>query len=55
MVLGFAALLALLFAVSYLVGQAAGPVAPGMHGVNRDSGNSRNAPEMPGMNGMEMR
>ena len=29
---GFLLLLALMFAVSYTVGSAAGPVAPGMHG-----------------------
>ncbi|WP_435225632.1 hypothetical protein [Streptomyces sp. Tue6028] len=29
---GFLLLLALMFAVSYAVGSAAGPVAPGMHG-----------------------
>ncbi|MFG2138208.1 hypothetical protein [Streptomyces sp. NPDC048650] len=30
-VIGFTALLAVLFALSYAVGAAAGPVAPGMH------------------------
>lgn len=35
---GFLLLLALMFAVSYGVGAAAGPVAPGMHGTGTSSG-----------------
>nr|WP_240982404.1 hypothetical protein [Streptomyces sp. S3(2020)] len=35
---GFLLLLALVFAVSYGVGAAAGPVAPGMHGTGTSSG-----------------
>ncbi|MGW2650356.1 hypothetical protein ACWC2T_37020 [Streptomyces sp. NPDC001393] len=35
---GFLLLLALVFAVSYAVGAAAGPVAPGMHGTGTSRG-----------------
>ncbi|MFE9360519.1 hypothetical protein ACFYPB_41525 [Streptomyces olivaceoviridis] len=35
---GFLLLLALMFAVSYVVGAAAGPVAPGMHGTGTSRG-----------------
>ena len=35
---GFLLLLALMFAVSYAVGAAYGPVAPGMHGTRTGSG-----------------
>lgn len=35
---GFLLLLALMFAVSYAVGAAAGPVAPGMHGTGTSQG-----------------
>ncbi|MFI1720456.1 hypothetical protein [Streptomyces sp. NPDC020489] len=35
---GFLLLLALVFAVSYAVGAAAGPVAPGMHGTSDSEG-----------------
>ncbi|MEU7576938.1 hypothetical protein AB0B50_04950 [Streptomyces sp. NPDC041068] len=34
---GFVLLLVLVFAVSYAVGKAVGPVAPGMHGSVKDS------------------
>ncbi|WP_274919412.1 hypothetical protein [Streptomyces sp. WZ-12] len=59
-VLGFVALLALLGALSYAVGSAAGPVAPGLHPADRTrpgttdpSGNDRDGtPNMPGMRGM---
>ncbi|WP_461007959.1 hypothetical protein [Streptomyces capparidis] len=37
-VCGFLLLLAALFAVSYAVGAAAGPVAPGMHGTGTGGG-----------------
>ncbi|KAB1146865.1 hypothetical protein F7R91_14925 [Streptomyces luteolifulvus] len=40
---GFLLLLALMFTVSYVVGAAAGPVAPGMHGDIGDSGGSGGA------------
>jgi hypothetical protein len=57
---GFLLLLALVFAVSYAVGSAAGPVAPGMHdtGTNRSgdgdgggSGGMEDMEDMPGMHG----
>ncbi|MEV6833368.1 hypothetical protein AB0N17_02365 [Streptomyces sp. NPDC051133] len=35
---GFLLLLALMFTVSYAVGAAAGPVAPGMHGTGTSRG-----------------
>ncbi|MER7839087.1 hypothetical protein ABTY98_25210 [Streptomyces sp. NPDC096040] len=35
---GFLLLLALIFTVSYAVGAAAGPVAPGIHGTSTDVG-----------------
>ncbi|MEU9154283.1 hypothetical protein AB0D59_27935 [Streptomyces sp. NPDC048417] len=35
---GFLLLLALVFTVSYAVGAAAGPVAPGIHGTDTDPG-----------------
>ncbi|ANP52574.1 hypothetical protein J2Z21_000067 [Streptomyces griseochromogenes] len=35
---GFLLLLALLFTLSYAVGAAAGPVAPGMHGTGTGTG-----------------
>ncbi|OIK07748.1 hypothetical protein [Streptomyces monashensis] len=35
---GFLLLLALVFSVSYAVGAAAGPVAPGMHGTGTSRG-----------------
>ncbi|MFF1677121.1 hypothetical protein [Streptomyces sp. NPDC058256] len=37
---GFLLLLVLIFAVSYAVGAAAGPVAPGIHGTDPDTGTS---------------
>ncbi|MFH9399260.1 hypothetical protein ACH4JS_05665 [Streptomyces sp. NPDC017638] len=49
---GFLLLLALLFTVSYAVGSAAGPVAPGMHGTGRtgdSGGNGGGMDDMPGM------
>ncbi|MBV2356702.1 hypothetical protein KUM39_20375 [Streptomyces sp. J2-1] len=48
---GFLILLALLFSVSYAVGSAAGPVAPGMHGTGRpaDGGSGGGMGDMPGM------
>ncbi|MES5820599.1 hypothetical protein [Streptomyces sp. RG80] len=57
---GFLLLLALIFAVSYGVGAAAGPVAPGMHGTagtpgdgdgDGDSGGGGGMEDMPGMDG----
>ncbi|MHB6905665.1 hypothetical protein [Streptomyces sp. DB-54] len=60
-VLGFAALLALLFALSYAVGGAVGPVAPGLHPADRPGTGNPEAPGggdsggMPGMSGMSAR
>ncbi|MCX4405405.1 hypothetical protein ACFV8Z_41075 [Streptomyces sp. NPDC059837] len=55
---GFLLLLALAFSVSYAVGSAAGPVAPGMHGTGSagtgsggDSGSGGGVGDMPGMHG----
>ncbi|WP_340380246.1 hypothetical protein U5640_31975 [Streptomyces sp. SS7] len=39
---GFLLLLALVFSVSYAVGSAAGPVAPGMHGTGRTGSSDGN-------------
>lgn len=55
LLVGFVALLAVLFAVAYGVGRSAGPVAPGMHrvapGTVPADGGKREAPgkDMPGM------
>jgi hypothetical protein len=58
---GFLLLLALVFTVSYAVGSAAGPVAPGMHGTGSagsgngngggggDGGSGGGMEDMPGM------
>ncbi|MEV8598303.1 hypothetical protein AB0465_00105 [Streptomyces griseoviridis] len=55
---GFLLLLALVFSVSYAVGSAAGPVAPGMHGTGRtgssggsggSDGGGGGMDDMPGM------
>ncbi|XUL85688.1 hypothetical protein ACQ86D_02455 [Streptomyces galilaeus] len=58
---GFVLLLALVFSVSYAVGSAAGPVAPGMHGTGNtgtggggDGGTGESGggmQDMPGMHG----
>lgn len=53
---GFLLLLALMFTVSYAVGVAAGPVAPGMHGTGTsrgddDSGGHGGADDMGDMHG----
>ncbi|MGJ5752402.1 hypothetical protein FB563_0496 [Streptomyces puniciscabiei] len=53
---GFLLLLALMFAVSYAVGVAAGPVAPGMHGTGTsrgggDSGGGGGTDDMGDMHG----
>ncbi|MFI6339630.1 hypothetical protein [Streptomyces sp. NPDC050535] len=57
---GFLLLLALLFSVSYAVGSAAGPVAPGMHGTGSTgsgeggdggSGGGGGMEDMPGTHG----
>ncbi|MEU0194301.1 hypothetical protein ABZ250_31295 [Streptomyces afghaniensis] len=56
---GFLLLLVLMFAVSYAVGAAAGPVAPGMHGTTgpdgggggTDMGDMRDGHDMPGSGG----
>ncbi|MGW0768956.1 hypothetical protein [Streptomyces sp. NPDC002676] len=53
---GFLLLLALMFAVSYAVGAAAGPVAPGMHGTGTsrgdgDSGGGGGTDDMGDMHG----
>jgi hypothetical protein len=51
---GFLLLLACVFAVSYAVGSAAGPVAPGMHGpgTSRSGGGDGGGGGMDGMPGM---
>ncbi|MEU9380099.1 hypothetical protein AB0D38_03410 [Streptomyces sp. NPDC048279] len=56
---GFLLLLALVFSVSYAVGSAAGPVAPGMHGSGRTGSggggggsDSDGTGDMPGMDDM---
>ncbi|WP_030987688.1 hypothetical protein [Streptomyces sp. NRRL S-1813] len=54
---GFLLLLALMFAVSYAVGAAAGPVAPGMHGTETsrgglDDGGAGSGTDTGGMGGM---
>ncbi|MFF2807380.1 hypothetical protein ACFVT2_09370 [Streptomyces sp. NPDC058000] len=60
-VLGFVALLALLFGLSYAVGGAVGPVAPGLHPADRPRTGNPDAPGggdsggMPGMAGMSAR
>ncbi|WDO10577.1 hypothetical protein ME763_35785 [Streptomyces murinus] len=48
---GFLLLLMLLFAVSYAVGSAAGPVAPGLHGTGSggNGGSGGGDDDMPGM------
>ncbi|MFJ7182324.1 hypothetical protein ACIQXA_39605 [Streptomyces massasporeus] len=52
---GFLLLLVVLYSVSYLVGSASGPVAPGMHGTGTtgEGGGTGDAPggmeDMPGM------
>ncbi|MFJ5678943.1 hypothetical protein [Streptomyces sp. NPDC093097] len=60
-VLGFVALLALLCGLSYAVGSAVGPVAPGLHPADRSrpgssepsgGGGPGGMPGMPGMQGM---
>lgn len=54
-VIGFIALLAVLFALSYAAGTLAGPVAPGLHpaGGNRTGGSSpADDGDMGGMHGM---
>ncbi|MFJ8469716.1 hypothetical protein [Streptomyces swartbergensis] len=56
---GFLLLLGLMFAVSYAVGAAAGPVAPGLHGTTQtggggggtDMGGMQDGHGMPGMPG----
>ncbi|MEU1402827.1 hypothetical protein ABZ471_10760 [Streptomyces sp. NPDC005728] len=58
---GFLLLLVLVFSVSYAVGSAAGPVAPGMHGTGAGagtgvgdrggSGGGGDTGDMPGMHG----
>ncbi|MEV6021794.1 hypothetical protein [Streptomyces sp. NPDC052036] len=51
---GFLLLLALMFTVSYGVGAAYGPVAPGMHGTRTGSGGGDTVPhsDSGGMSGM---
>jgi hypothetical protein len=54
---GFVALLAALFAVAFVTGRLAGPVAPGMHRVAPGTAPARTAPATPGthdMPGMDM-
>ncbi|MGX1563246.1 hypothetical protein [Streptomyces sp. NPDC055506] len=52
---GFLLLLVLIFAVSYAVGVAAGPVAPGMHGdsTSGDGGAPSGGGGMGDMDGMQ--
>lgn len=51
---GFLLLLTLIFAVSYAVGAASGPVAPGMHGSgNATSGDGGGGADVGGMGGMQ--
>lgn len=47
---GFLVLLALMFTASYMVGAAAGPVAPGMHGTSPHPGGGSG----PGVGDMDM-
>ncbi|RSS58283.1 hypothetical protein, partial [Streptomyces sp. WAC06614] len=49
---GFVILLAALFALSYGVGSAAGPVAPGMHPSGPGTGSGSVSPGGGGMGGM---
>ncbi|MFE7974472.1 hypothetical protein [Streptomyces shenzhenensis] len=46
---GFLLLLVLVFSVSYAVGAAAGPVAPGLHGTGSSGGGGRD--DVPGTDG----
>lgn len=50
---GFLLLMVLVFSVSYAVGRAAGPVAPGMHGTGSGGGSGEGTgggmEDMPGM------
>ncbi|MFF8732429.1 hypothetical protein ACF073_39105 [Streptomyces sp. NPDC015171] len=52
---GFMVLLVLVFSVSYAVGSASGPVAPGMHGTGTGGGpggdGGGGTGDMPGMHG----
>ncbi|MFF5568036.1 hypothetical protein ACFY7Z_25950 [Streptomyces sp. NPDC012623] len=54
--LGFVLLLAVMFGVSYAVGHAVGPVAPGMHGSSSGGGADGHGDESGSgdMGGMEM-
>ncbi|MFI1279819.1 hypothetical protein ACH4U5_03510 [Streptomyces sp. NPDC020858] len=49
---GFVVLLVTMFALSYGVGSAAGPVAPGMHPSGTDAGPGSGTPGGGGMGGM---
>ncbi|WSV08701.1 hypothetical protein OG372_36955 [Streptomyces sp. NBC_01020] len=53
---GFVLLLAAMFGLSYAVGQAVGPVAPGMHGTSSGggSGGHGGGPDSGDMGGMDM-
>ncbi|MEU5092667.1 hypothetical protein [Streptomyces sp. NPDC021356] len=53
---GFVLLLAAMFGVSYAVGDAVGPVAPGMHGTSSSGGGDGHdgGSDPGGMGGMEM-
>ncbi|WP_404961403.1 hypothetical protein [Streptomyces sp. 147326] len=48
---GFVVLLAAVFALSYGVGSAAGPVAPGLHRTGSDAGSGGGTGDMGGMGG----
>jgi hypothetical protein len=49
---GFVALLAALFAVAFVTGRLAGPVAPGMHRVAPGTAPASATPAAPGMHDM---
>lgn len=49
---GFVVLLAAMFGLSYGVGSAAGPVAPGMHSTGTGAGSGSGSPSDGGMGGM---
>ncbi|MGW7256944.1 hypothetical protein [Streptomyces sp. NPDC054834] len=51
---GFLLLLTLMFTVSYAVGAAAGPVAPGMHGTGTSSGGAHMGGDRGDADGMDM-
>ncbi|MDF3149791.1 MULTISPECIES: hypothetical protein [unclassified Streptomyces] len=52
---GFLLLLALIFTVSYVVGEATGPVAPGMHRSGTSGGGDGGGADVGDMGDMDMR